>query len=118
MSSRGISMMGSSLTLGPGHGKSVIVAYFTGEGGRFSRGVGMGLQIAIFHVLSAVVVVVVTDIAVKSVTGSGLSDFGLVRKISYGAIICIGILMLWSAVKTWRHRSRHSHHEHHHQDQQ
>ena len=40
-------------TLGPGHGKAVVVAYFVGEGGSLWRGMRMGGQIALFHVLSA-----------------------------------------------------------------
>ena len=100
-------------TLGPGHGKAVIIAYFTGEGGSMSRGFRMGIQIAVFHVLSAVIIVLATDVALRSTTGGGLSDYAMVRRISYGAIIVIGSIMLWTAVRAWRLRDREGHSHHH-----
>ena len=101
-------------TLGPGHGKAVVASYFVGEGGSFGRGVRMGVQIAVFHVLSAIVVVWLTDFAVRQTTGSGASDFRMVRLVSYGGIAAIGAFMLWRALRGLRHH--HSHHEHGHED--
>ena len=66
-------------TLGPGHGKAVVISYFVGEGGGLMRGVGMGTRIAIFHVLSAIVVVWVTDFAVRQATGLTAQDWHVVR---------------------------------------
>jgi nickel/cobalt exporter len=102
-------------TLGPGHGKSVVVAYFVGEGGSLRRGVRMGLQIAVFHVLSAVVVVLLTDVAVRAATGgSGLSDYTLVRRISYAVIVGVGVFMLQSAIKNWLRAGKVHDHNHDH----
>jgi len=101
-------------TLGPGHGKAVVASYFVGEGGGFGRGVRMGVQIAVFHVLSAIVVVWLTDFALRQATGSGASDFRLVRLVSYGGIAAIGAFLLWRAVRGLRHV--HSHDQHGHED--
>ncbi|MHC4934174.1 MAG: nickel/cobalt transporter [Planctomycetota bacterium] len=102
-------------TLGPGHGKSVVIAYFVGEGGSPRRGMIMGLQIAVFHVLSAVVVVLLTDVAVKAATGgSGLSDYLLVRRVSYAAIVVVGVFMLRGAIRAWRRAGIHNDHDHGH----
>jgi len=69
-------------TLGPGHGKAVVVSYFVGHGGSLGRGIRMGTQIALFHVLSAIVVVWVTDFAVRQATGGAPSNYRFVKLIS------------------------------------
>ena len=86
-------------TLGPGHGKAVIVSYFVGNGGSFRRGIGMGVRIAIFHVLSAVVIVVLTDTVVQQVGGSSAGSYRIVQLISSGAITLIGSYMLKQALQ-------------------
>lgn len=109
-------------TLGPGHGKAVVISYFVGTGGNLHRGLTMGARIAILHVLSAIVVVVVLDVAVRQTTGAPPSDTRLIRLGSYALIIAIGTVMLWQAVGAWRaNRSAlasaapgHPHHAHAH----
>ncbi|MEL6552991.1 MAG: DUF3299 domain-containing protein [Cyanobacteria bacterium J06621_11] len=81
-------------TLGPGHGKAVIVSYFIGQGGSLQRGLLMGGQIAIFHVLSAILLVIVTDTVVRQVGGAPESNYRVVQLISYGAIAFLGGWML------------------------
>ena len=81
-------------TLGPGHGKAVIVSYFVGEGGSFGRGLRMGGQIAVFHVLSATLIVIVTDSVIRQVGGASASSYRIVQLISYGAIALLGAWML------------------------
>ena len=105
-------------TLGPGHGKAVVISYFVGEGGSLMKGVGMGTKIAIFHVLSAIVVVWITDFAVRQVTGVAPSDYRMVKLISYAAIAGIGAWMLWKALRAAKHTHSHGNededHHHHH----
>lgn len=99
-------------TLGPGHGKAVVVAYFVGERGSLWRGLRMGSQIALFHVLSAVLVVAVTDFAVRQATGHAPSDYRIIRLVSYGSIVVIGLWMLFKAVRIARgNGDRHAHHD-------
>lgn len=86
-------------TLGPGHGKAVIISYFVGQGGSLGRGVTMGFRVAIFHVLSAVVVAVVTDVIVRQALGSAPGSYLVVRLVSYGAIAAIGFWMLRQAAE-------------------
>jgi len=90
---------GALHTLGPGHGKSVVISYFAGTGGSLRRGVAMGARIAVFHVLSAIVVVFVLDFAVRQTTGAAPSDYRSIRLGSYALIVAIGTIMLWQAVK-------------------
>ncbi|MEO0866913.1 MAG: DUF3299 domain-containing protein [Cyanobacteria bacterium J06642_11] len=86
-------------TLGPGHGKAIIVAYFVGEGGSLRRGLTMGIRIAVFHVLSAIAVVLVTTLVLRQ---SAPDNYRVVQLVSYGAIAAIGGWMLWRAIP-WRH---------------
>ncbi|MGF1491424.1 MAG: DUF3299 domain-containing protein [Microcoleaceae cyanobacterium] len=94
-------------TLGPGHGKAIIASYFVGEGGSLTRGISIGARIAIFHVISAVLVVGFMNFAVRQVTGSAPSDYRLIRLLSYGSIVLIGTYMLFQAIRSAR-RSRFS----------
>ncbi|MEM9164094.1 MAG: DUF3299 domain-containing protein, partial [Cyanobacteria bacterium P01_F01_bin.4] len=64
-------------TLGPGHGKAVIISYFVGQGGSLRRGIAMGVRIAVFHVLSAVVVVILTDRVIRQVGGATPANYQL-----------------------------------------
>ena len=112
-------------TIGPGHGKAVIISYFVGEGGSLRRGVGMGIRIALFHVLSAVIVAVLADFAIRQTTGHAPSDYRAIRLASYAAIAAIGIWMLIGAIRALRKLpsteagtagagTDHDHRHHHH----
>ncbi|MDJ0975949.1 MAG: DUF3299 domain-containing protein [Planctomycetota bacterium] len=89
-------------TLGPGHGKTVVVSYFIGEGGSLRRGVGMGVRIAIFHVLAAVVIVVLADFVLRQTTGHSPAAFKSIRLVSYASIVLIGTFMLVGAIRSMR----------------
>jgi ABC-type nickel/cobalt efflux system permease component RcnA len=109
---------GALHTLGPGHGKAVVISYFVGAGGSMRRGLVMGARIAVVHVLSAVVVVFLLDFAVRQATGAAPSDYRLIRLGSYALIVAIGAVMLWSALAALRAQRAagaegHAHHHHH-----
>jgi nickel/cobalt transporter (NicO) family protein len=90
--------------LGPGHGKLVVVSYFLSREARIGRGLLMGLQIAIFHVLSAVVVVALADLLLRQAFGSAPAEVAGVRLFSYGLIAAIGAVMLAQAIRRSRQR--------------
>ncbi|NOD65659.1 MULTISPECIES: DUF3299 domain-containing protein [unclassified Ruegeria] len=114
---------GALHTLGPGHGKAVVISYFVGSGGSLRRGLVMGFRIAIIHVVSAVVVVFLLDFAVRQTTGAAPSDYRAIRLVSYGLIVVIGMFMLWKALSATRFALKagdlgapahdHDHHDHH-----
>lgn len=85
-------------TLGPGHGKAIIITYFVGQGGSLRRGLTMGVRIAIFHVLSAIGVVLLTTLVLRQ---SAPDNYRVIQLVSYGAIATIGGWMLWRAIP-WR----------------
>jgi nickel/cobalt transporter (NicO) family protein len=90
--------------LGPGHGKVVVVSYFLSRDAQIMRGFLMGLQIAVFHVLSAAVMVALADLMLRQALGSAPGDVAGVRLVSYGLIALIGCSMLFQAVRRSRLR--------------
>ncbi|QIE42071.1 DUF3299 domain-containing protein [Rhodobacteraceae bacterium SC52] len=107
-------LYGALHTLGPGHGKAVVISYFVGEGGSLRRGVLMGIRIAVAHVASSIAVVFLLDLAVRQSTGAAPSDYRLIRLASYGLIVLIGVSMLWQALRALVHDRRHPAHDHTH----
>jgi ABC-type nickel/cobalt efflux system permease component RcnA len=93
-------------TLGPGHGKVVVASYFLSRDAQLMRGFLMGLQIAVFHVLSAAVTVALADLVLRQAFGSAPAEVAGVRLASYGLIALIGCSMLVQAVR--RSRLRHA----------
>jgi nickel/cobalt transporter (NicO) family protein len=85
--------------LGPGHGKVVVASYFLGRDAQIGRGLMMGLQIAIFHVLSAIVVVALADLVLRQAFGNAPAEVAGVRLTSYGLIALIGATMLFQAIR-------------------
>jgi ABC-type nickel/cobalt efflux system permease component RcnA len=90
--------------LGPGHGKLVVVSYFLSREARVGRGLLMGLQIAIFHVISAIVVVALADLLLRRALGGAPAEVAGVRLFSYGLIALIGAVMLAQAIRRSRQR--------------
>ena len=103
---------------GPGHGKLVIVSYFLAERARIGRGLLMGAEIAFFHVVSAVAVVALADVLLRQAFGGPPSEVLAVRVVSYGAILVVGLAMLWGAVRralgAHARACDHGHHHHAH----
>ena len=99
---------------GPGHGKLVVMTYFLSRDARIGRGLLMGTQIAVMHVLSAVAVVVFADLLLRKGFGGAPSEVPAVRIASYGLILVIGSAMLWRAVRRAWAPAGHHHHDHDH----
>jgi len=87
---------------GPGHGKFVIVSYFLGREARVMRGVVMSAQVAIVHVIAAVIIVWLADTVLRAGFGMGLSEVPGVRAGSFLIIVGIGLYMLYRAAQTSR----------------
>ena len=107
--------------LGPGPGTFVIMSYFMGREVFVLRGLVMAAQMAVVHVIAAVVIVWVADILLKTSLGIGLADVPGVRAGSFLIIAAIGVYMLYQAVRgsqshTHAHNHTHDHsHDHHSQ---
>ena len=86
-------------TLGPGHGKFVIASYFVGRDASIWRGLRMASEIAVTHVIAAVLLVWLTDVAVRVLFGAATGELYWSRLISYGVLAAIGAWMLAQAVQ-------------------
>ena len=91
---------GALHTLGPGHGKAVVVAYFLDS--RHPRawieGLFAGLWIALIHVLAAVVLASVLKTAAITGLLGALRQAQYVDVASYGLILLIGFWRLWAGL--------------------
>ncbi len=98
--------------LGPGHGKFVVVSYFLSRDARLWRGLLMGLQIALTHVISAIVLLWLADLSLKHVVGGSASEMREARLVSYAATAALGLFMLVRAIRrSIRGHSSAHHHE-------
>jgi ABC-type nickel/cobalt efflux system permease component RcnA len=85
--------------LGPGHGKFVVVSYFISRKARIWRGLLMGLQISVMHVISALALLWMADVSLRTVLGGSREAMRGVQLVSYGATAAIGVVMLVRAVQ-------------------
>ena len=85
--------------LGPGHGKFVVVSYFISRNARIWRGLLMGLQISVTHVISALGLLWLAGLSLKTVLGGSPATMRGVQLVSYGTTAAIGVVMLVGAVQ-------------------
>ena len=109
---------GAFHAIGPGHGKTVILAYFLSRDGSLLRGIRMGVQIALMHVISAVVIVIVVRWLLGFTFARPVDELQSLKLFSYGTITLIGAVMLARTLQdAWRPavaQNGHAHDCHHH----
>ena len=116
-------------TLGPGHGKAVVVAYFldSTRPRAWIEGVFAGAWIAFTHTLAALLLAgALKFFATVGLLGA-LREVRNVEMVSYVLILVIGLWRLWAGI-TGRlhehvghdhdHDHGHGHHQHHHHEPQ
>jgi len=92
---------------GPGHGKAVATSYLFSRGRRLGNGLLLGNLIALFHALSAVILVVVLrEILDVSITGSLDRTTLVMQRISYALIAMMGMVLLVRNLINWRLKLR------------
>jgi ABC-type nickel/cobalt efflux system permease component RcnA len=105
-------------TLGPGHGKAVVVAYFL-DGSRpraWIEGVFAGGWIAFTHTLAALLLAAALKAFATVGLLGALREVRNVELVSYVLILAIGFWRLWAGL-TGRLHEHHGHdHDHHHQE--
>ena len=85
--------------VGPGHGKAVVVSYFISRPATMRRCVAMGAQIAVFHVISAVTIVIALHWILQRSFSTPVDQLQFLKVASYGTITAIGIGMLVGAFR-------------------
>ncbi|MEK6711678.1 MAG: hypothetical protein AABZ64_13975, partial [Nitrospinota bacterium] len=112
---------GAVHTLGPGHGKFVVLTYFLSRDARPWHGVMMGAQIAFFHVVSAIALLWLLDLLTRRVLGVPAGELRAVQQASYGSIALIGLYLVGRSLRRMmgaggddRHGHGHPHDHPHH----
>lgn len=83
-------------SIGPGHGKLIILSYFTAYEAKWPSAILMGFEIAFIHGLSAIILVLsVKNIAKYIFMSSASGEMLILTLISYGAIALMGFFLLW-----------------------
>jgi nickel/cobalt transporter (NicO) family protein len=102
---------------GPGHGKSIVAAYFVANEARWTSSVIMGGIISLLQGLTAVLVVFLLSLVLNVSQMAVENNGAMVEFISYGLVVLIGLVLFYRAATGKGHT--HSHgpvghgHEHH-----
>jgi ABC-type nickel/cobalt efflux system permease component RcnA len=100
-------LYGAVHAIGPGHGKLLIISYFTSHRDKWWRGVFMGFEIAFMHIISAVILVLLTDGVAKQAFGNSPSkEMISIKLISYAAIAIVGLIMILNTYKDQKRKSK------------
>lgn len=106
-------------TLGPGHGKAVVVAYFldSSRPRAWMEGVFAGGWIAFTHTLAALLLAGALKLSSTVGLLGALREVRNVEIVSYTLILVIGIWRLWAGITGRVHEHAHGDdHGHHHHD--
>lgn len=108
-------------TLGPGHGKAVVVAYFldSSKPRAWIEGIFAGGWIAFTHTLAALLLAAALKLSSTVGMLGALREVRNVEIVSYTLILLIGIWRLWAGItgrvhEHWGHEHHDHGHEHHH----
>lgn len=105
-------------TLGPGHGKAVVVAYFldSTRPRAWIEGVFAGAWIAFTHTLAALLLAGALKLLGTVGLFGALREVRNVEMVSYLLILAIGIWRLWAGITGRLHEHHHGDDPHHHHD--
>jgi nickel/cobalt transporter (NicO) family protein len=105
-------------TLGPGHGKAVVVAYFldSSRPRAWIEGVFAGSWIAFTHTLAALLLAGALKLSASVGLLGALREVRNVEMVSYILILVIGFWRLWAGITGRVHEHHHGHHHGHHHD--
>lgn len=105
---------------GPGHGKSIVAAYFVSNEARWTSGVVMGGVISLMQGVTAIVVVFLLSLVFRTSQMAVENNGAMVEFISYGLVVLIGLVLFYRAVTGKGHNHHHGpmsfghdHHNHH-----
>jgi ABC-type nickel/cobalt efflux system permease component RcnA len=107
-------LYGAFHAAGPGHGKAVVASYFLSRVARLGRGLLMGAQISLTHVVSAVLVVAALRYLFGRWGFGNIEDIREIKLASYALIAATGLLLLWHALRARGAEAVDHHHHHHH----
>ena len=109
---------GVAHTLGPGHGKAVVVAYFldSTKPRAWIEGIFAGAWIAFTHTLAALLLAGILRMFYAVGLLGALREVRNVEIVSYVLILLVGFWRLWAGITGRLHEHAHGHDQQHHHD--
>jgi nickel/cobalt transporter (NicO) family protein len=106
---------------GPGHGKSLVAAYFATTEARWTSGIIMGGVISLLQGLTAIITVLILAAVLHELQSQVALKGAVIEVVSYGLVVVLGLVMLWRAATGRGHAHHHGPigghgHDHHHHD--
>jgi nickel/cobalt exporter len=104
---------GAAHALSPGHGKTIVSAYLVGRRGRPRDAALLGLIVTVTHTIGVFALGLVTLVLSQFIVPDTLYPW---LNLTAGAmVVAVGLAVLRSRVREWRHERAHEHgHAHHH----
>jgi ABC-type nickel/cobalt efflux system permease component RcnA len=109
---------------GPGHGKSLVAAYFATTEARWTSGIVMGGVISLLQGLTAIITVLILAAILHELQSQVALKGAVIEVVSYGLVVALGLVMLWRAATGQGHAHHHGpigapghghdDHDHHH----
>ena len=115
---------------GPGHGKAVIASYVLANEQTVRRGIALSFLAALFQGISALIIVGILVLALRSTSLTMKAAEGWLETISWGMVAAIGAWLLYTQIRDLmaqrakasaaaghaHHDHGHTHHDHAHHD--
>lgn len=81
-------------SIGPGHGKIIIISYFLSEKPKLWEAPVMAIQVAATHIASALILVLLVNVSLRQVLTDSVDKVYWIKIISYSLITIVGIMLL------------------------
>ncbi len=85
-------------SLGPGHGKMIIMSYFLSEKSKLWDAPVMALQVAATHIASAIILVFLVNVSMRQVLTDSIDRIFWIKITSYALITLVGLVLLFKKV--------------------
>ncbi|MGA0593478.1 nickel/cobalt transporter [Enterovirga sp. CN4-39] len=99
---------------GPGHGKGVISGYILATKRTLARGIGLSFAAAFVQAAVAIGLVGILAAVLRASSASINAAAGAIEVASFGALLVVGLALLWRKSAAVVPASAHAHHHHHH----
>jgi nickel/cobalt exporter len=103
---------GAAHALSPGHGKTIVTAYLVGRRGRVRDAAVLGGIVTVTHTIGVFALGLVTLALSQWIVPDHLYPW--LNAAAGLSVIGIGLAVLRTRVRDWRHERAHAHHHHHH----
>ncbi len=107
-------LLGGIHALTPGHGKTLVAAYLIGSRGTIKDAVTLGGIVTFTHTASVVVIGLLALLASQFIVPNLFVP--LLEAASGALVLYLGLRLLWTRWRDYRHGAEHHHHHHHHHD--